>query len=101
MSVVQQVDALIDFLHPLVSPKAQTTNEMAEEKKEFRALNFSAGPAQLPLEVVKQVQKELLNQGNSGMSVMEMSHRSKWFQEIWDTAMADLRELLFSLSVYF
>lgn len=47
-----------------------------------RIFNFSAGPATLPEEVLQKAQKELLNYNNSGMSVMEMSHRSKWFQDI-------------------
>jgi phosphoserine aminotransferase len=58
-----------------------------------RVYNFSAGPAVLPEEVLKEAAAEMLDNG-SGMSVMEMSHRSKAFQEIIDTAEADLRELL-------
>ena len=42
-----------------------------------RVYNFSAGPSMLPLPVLEKVQKEMLNYGGSGMSVMEMSHRSK------------------------
>ena len=59
-----------------------------------RVYNFSAGPSMLPLEVLEQAQKEMLCYGNSGMSVMEMSHRSKDFEEIIETAEADLRELM-------
>ena len=56
--------------------------------------NFSAGPAVLPEEVLKEAAEEMLDYNGSGMSVMEMSHRSKVFDEIIQTAEADLRELL-------
>lgn len=59
-----------------------------------RVFNFSAGPAILPLEVLEQAQSECLNYGGSGMSVMEMSHRSKAFDGIIKAAEADLRQLL-------
>lgn len=59
-----------------------------------RVFNFSAGPAQLPVEVLEQAQADLLNWRGSGMSVMEMSHRGKEFQSIIDAAEADLRALL-------
>ena len=59
-----------------------------------RIYNFSAGPAMLPEEVLEQVAEEMLDKGGSGMSVMEMSHRSKVFEEIRDAAKADLRKLL-------
>ena len=59
-----------------------------------RVYNFSAGPAVLPEEVLKQAAAEMLDYQGTGMSVMEMSHRSKPFQNIIDTAEADLRELL-------
>ena len=59
-----------------------------------RVYNFSAGPAVLPEEVLKEAAEEMLNYNGSGMSVMEMSHRSKVFDEIIQTAEADLRELL-------
>ena len=47
-----------------------------------RVYNFSAGPSMLPEKVLKQAQAELLEYGGSGQSVMEMSHRSKWFDAI-------------------
>ena len=47
-----------------------------------RVYNFSAGPSMLPEKVLKQAQAELLEYGDSGQSVMEMSHRSKWFDAI-------------------
>ena len=59
-----------------------------------RVYNFSAGPAVLPEEVLKQAQSDLLDYQGSGMSVMEMSHRSKVFDNIIKTAEADLRTLL-------
>ncbi|NKF22685.1 3-phosphoserine/phosphohydroxythreonine transaminase [Solimonas marina] len=58
-----------------------------------RVVNFSAGPATLPLEVLQQVQAELLDWQGSGMSVMEMSHRGKEFMSIAAAAEADLREV--------
>ncbi|MFI8687952.1 3-phosphoserine/phosphohydroxythreonine transaminase [Rossellomorea sp. NPDC077527] len=59
-----------------------------------RVYNFSAGPAVLPEPVLKKVQEELLNYGESGMSVMELSHRSAPFQNIIEEAQNLLRELL-------
>ena len=59
-----------------------------------RVYNFSAGPAMMPVEVLEEVAAEVLNYQGSGMSVMEMSHRSKVFQKIVDEAEADLRELM-------
>lgn len=59
-----------------------------------RIYNFSAGPAMLPEEVLKEVAEEMLDYRGCGMSVMEMSHRSKVFQQIIDEAEADLRALI-------
>jgi len=59
-----------------------------------RIVNFSAGPAVLPEDVLRQAAEEMLDYQGSGMSVMEMSHRSKVYQSIIDTAEADLRTLL-------
>lgn len=59
-----------------------------------RVYNFAAGPAQLPEEVLKEAQKEMMNYKGTGMSVMEMSHRSKMYQDIIDSARNDLKELL-------
>ncbi len=59
-----------------------------------RVYNFSAGPAVLPIEVLETARDEMLNYQNSGLSVMEMSHRSKTYDEIIKTAEADLRELM-------
>jgi phosphoserine aminotransferase len=60
----------------------------------MRVFNFSAGPAALPEEVLRQAADEMLDWQGSGMSVMEMSHRGKEFMSIHAQAMADLRELL-------
>lgn len=59
-----------------------------------RVYNFSAGPSMLPLPVLEKAQKELTNARGTGMSVMEMSHRSKAYQEIIDEAERLLRELM-------
>ena len=60
----------------------------------MRVFNFAAGPATLPLEVLEQVRAELTDWGGSGMSVMEVSHRSKAFVAVAERAEADLRELM-------
>ena len=60
----------------------------------MRVYNFSAGPAVLPEDVLKEAAEEMLDYKGTGMSVMEMSHRSKAFQQIIDDAEADLRELM-------
>lgn len=59
-----------------------------------RVYNFSAGPSSLPIEVLKKAGSEITEYGDSGMSVMEMSHRSKPFEKIIGDAMACFRELL-------
>ena len=59
-----------------------------------RVYNFSAGPAVLPEEVLREAAAEMLDYRGTGMSVMEMSHRSKAYQSIIDEAEADLRELM-------
>ncbi len=59
-----------------------------------RVYNFSAGPAVLPEEVLKEAAEEMLDYRGTGMSVMEMSHRSKAYETIIKEAEADLRELL-------
>lgn len=60
----------------------------------YRALNFNAGPAALPEEVLKEAEKSLLNFGNTGMGIMELSHRSKEYQAVHDQAITRLRRLL-------
>ncbi len=59
-----------------------------------RVFNFSAGPAILPESVLKEAQEELLNYNNTGMSVMEISHRTKPFEEILNNAISDLRSIM-------
>jgi len=59
-----------------------------------RVYNFSAGPAVLPEEVLREAAEEMLDYKGTGTSVMEMSHRSKAFDDIIKTAEADLRELM-------
>ena len=59
-----------------------------------RVYNFSAGPAVLPECVLKEAAEEMMDYRGTGMSVMEMSHRSKAYDEIIKTAEADLRELM-------
>lgn len=60
----------------------------------MRNFNFSAGPSMLPLEVLEKVRQGLTDYEGTGMSVMEMSHRSKPYQAINDEAEASLRELM-------
>ena len=60
----------------------------------MRVFNFSAGPSVLPIEVLEEAQKDLVNYQNSGMSVMEMSHRSKWYDDINNECIALVRELM-------
>ncbi|MFD2216248.1 3-phosphoserine/phosphohydroxythreonine transaminase [Metabacillus endolithicus] len=60
----------------------------------MRAYNFNAGPAAIPLPVLERAQKELVNFNNTGMSVMELSHRSKDYEEVHNRANSLLRELL-------
>ena len=59
-----------------------------------RAFNFNAGPAALPLEVLKRAQAELLDFNNTGMSVMELSHRSKDYDSVHNRAKELLMELM-------
>ena len=59
-----------------------------------RTYNFSAGPATMPEAVLEEIRDEMMNYRGSGMCVMEMSHRSKVFQQIADEAEQDLRDLM-------
>lgn len=61
---------------------------------ENRIYNFAAGPSTLPIEVLKKAQAQMLNYEGSGMSVMEMSHRSKAYDEIIKTTQARLRRVM-------
>ena len=70
-------------------------NERVKEDKNMdRVYNFSPGPSQLALPVLEKAQKELLVYGSTGMSVMEMSHRSKMYTDIYDRTVADLKDLM-------
>ncbi len=71
-----------------------TNRPPATHKPPVRAFNFSPGPAVLPLEVLEKARDELLDWGGSGMSVMEISHRSQSFVEVAVQAETDLRELM-------
>jgi len=51
-----------------------------------RIYNFNAGPAALPFEVLKEIQEAFLNFSGSGMSITEISHRSKWFDQVCNFA---------------
>ena len=59
-----------------------------------RVYNFSAGPAVLPEEVLKEAQEEMLDYRGCGQSVMEMSHRSRVFDDLINETEADLRDLM-------
>lgn len=59
-----------------------------------RVYNFSAGPSVLPLEVLEEAQKNLLDYQGAGLSVMEMSHRGKWYDEIHNEAISLVKELM-------
>src|SRR5688572_30973871 len=59
-----------------------------------RIFNFSAGPAVLPLPVLEEAQRDMLALPGVGMSVMEISHRSKTFDEIFNRAESGVRDLL-------
>ena len=59
-----------------------------------RVYNFAAGPSMLPQEALEQAAREMLDFGGTGMCAMEMSHRSKQYQAIFDETEALLRELM-------
>lgn len=59
-----------------------------------RIHNFNAGPSALPLPVLEQVQQEMLDFRGSGMSILEVSHRSKWFEDVLDDAIIRVKRLL-------
>jgi phosphoserine aminotransferase len=66
---------------------------MSSESTVHRIYNFSAGPAVMPVPVLEQAQRDLVALPGVGMSVMEISHRSKVFEDLLSTAIADIREL--------
>lgn len=72
----------------------QAPQQAAKPAQHKRVHNFAAGPAVLPEDVLLEAQAELLSFKGCGISVMELSHRSKEFTGIIETAEADLRTLL-------
>ena len=58
--------------------------------KENRIFNFNAGPAALPLEVLEEIKDSFLNFAGSGMSITEISHRSKWFDDVINDAVIQI-----------
>ena len=62
--------------------------------KEERIYNFNAGPAALPVEVLKEIKDSFLNFSGSGMSITEISHRSKWFDDVINDAISRIKRLL-------
>ena len=81
-----------DVCAPMRNPR--TKSFVVVSMKYGRTYNFSAGPAMMPEEVLEEIAAEMMNYRGSGMCVMEMSHRSKVFQQIRDEAEADLRQLM-------
>ena len=80
---------------PTVSTSAGTTAAApTTPRAAHRAHNFNAGPAALPLSVLERIREELLDYRGTGMSVMEMSHRSPEFEAINNAAEQNLRKLL-------
>jgi phosphoserine aminotransferase len=67
---------------------------MQEAEMKGRIHNFNAGPAAHPLPVLEKIQAEFLDFRGSGMSIIEVSHRSKWFDEVMQDATASVRRLL-------
>ena len=59
-----------------------------------RVYNFNPGPAMLPLPVLEEIQRDLLDYGGTGMSIMEISHRSKEYEAVHAETEASLKELL-------
>ncbi len=59
-----------------------------------RILNFNPGPAALPLVVLEEIQDNFLNYANSGMSIIEISHRSRWFEDVLNDAIKRTKRLL-------
>ena len=85
---------MVVYINNYVHLSARNGRMVMEECNMSRVYNFSAGPAVLPEEVLKEAAAEMLDYKGTGMSVMEMSHRSKAYQAIIDEAEADLRELM-------
>jgi phosphoserine aminotransferase len=78
----------------MAANRMPATPQPTTHRASVRVFNFSPGPAVLPIEVLEQAREELLDWQSSGMSVMEISHRSKAFVEVATQAETDLRELM-------
>jgi phosphoserine aminotransferase len=78
-----------------LTPRILSVNHLTtSDRATKRAFNFNAGPGALPLSVLERMREELLDYGGTGMSVMEMSHRSPEFEAITDNAERLLRRVL-------
>jgi len=77
-----------------LSKEYKTTNNRRQIMKENRIYNFNAGPAALPLSVLEEVRESFLNFAGSGMSITEISHRSKLFDEVINDAVLRTKRLL-------
>ena len=89
--IVRAVVAEPPAADEVVQLSSKVTKDLRGERRKF---NFAAGPGCLPKSVLETAQEDLLNYNGAGVSVMEMSHRSKEFIDICDRAEKDLRELL-------
>ena len=78
---------------PSTANQPPNTNHQPPTNQVHRIYNFSAGPAVMPLPVLEQAQRDLVALPGVGMSVMEISHRSKTFEDLLGRAIADIREL--------
>src|SRR5215470_12874417 len=92
--MIHKLDSFIRIGSPHAFSRVYKTINTGVISMTKRVFNFNPGPAALPLEVLEQAQAELLDFKGTGMSVMEISHRSKEFEAVIQTAEADLRELL-------
>ena len=81
-------------MNPTTVSAKDAPGGQASAKQAHRAFNFNAGPAALPLPVLQQIREEMLDCRGSGMSVLEMSHRSPEFEEILERAERHLRLLM-------
>ena len=79
---------------PSSAPSSTSNSTSKEFRASNRAANFNGGPAALPLAVLERIREELTDYRGTGMSVMEMSHRSKEFEEIVQQAELKLRQLM-------
>src|SRR5580692_11501199 len=77
-----------------IRARAPASRPASRTAAAMRSYNFSPGPAALPTEVLEEARDQLLDWQQSGMSVMEVSHRGKAFMHAAEEAGADLRELL-------